>query len=53
MLPKLFRVTCAAHLLHNCAMKVQSHFKDVDQLIAKVKSVTVKDKTQTRQIRYY
>ena len=26
---KLFRVTCVAHLLHNCAMKVKSHFESV------------------------
>ena len=43
---KLFHVTCVAHLLHNCAMKVKSHFEDVDQLIAKVKSTTVKNKTR-------
>ena len=24
--PKLFHVTCVAHLLHNCAMKIKSHF---------------------------
>ena len=40
---KLFHVTCAAHLLHNCAMKIKSHFKDVDQLIAKL---TIKNKTR-------
>jgi len=44
--PKLFHVTCIAHLLHNCAMKVKSHFEDVDQLIAEVKLVTVKNKTR-------
>ena len=28
---KLFHVTCVAHLLHNCAMKIKSsHFEDVD-----------------------
>ena len=27
-------------------MKVKSHFEDVDQLIAKVKSVTIKNKTK-------
>ena len=43
---KLLHVTCVAHLLHNCAMKVKSHFEDVDQLIAKVKSTTVKNKTR-------
>ena len=44
--PKLFHVTCEPHLLHNGAMKVRSHFQDVDQLIAKVKLVTVKNKTR-------
>ena len=46
MYPKLFHVTCVAHLLHNCAMKIKSHFEDVDQLIAKVKAVTIKNKTR-------
>ena len=44
--PKLFHVTCVAHLLHNCAMEIKSHFEDVDQLIAKVKAVTIKNKTR-------
>ena len=43
--PKLFHLTCVAHLFHNCAMEIKSHFEDVDQLIAKVKSVTIKNKT--------
>ena len=37
-------MTCVAHLLHNCAMKIKSHFEDVDQLIAKIKAVTIKNK---------
>jgi len=41
---KLFHVTYVAHLLHNCAMKVKSHFHDVDQLIASIKATTVKTK---------
>ena len=44
--PKLFHVTFVAHFLHNCAMKVKSHFEDTDELIAKVKSATVKNKTK-------
>ena len=44
--PKLFQVTRAAHLLHNCATKIKSHFEDVDQLIAKIKAITIKDKTR-------
>ena len=43
---KLFHMTCVAHLLHNCAMKIKSHFEDVDQLVAKVKAVTIKNKTR-------
>ena len=43
---KLFHVTCVAHLLHNCAMKIKSLYEDVDQLIAKVKTVTIQNKTR-------
>ena len=48
--PKLFHVTCVAHLLHNCAMKIKSHIEDVDQLIAKVKTVTIKTKTRQAKL---
>ena len=44
--PKLLHVTCVAHLLHNFAMKIKSHIEDVDQLIAKVKAITIKNKTR-------
>ena len=44
--PKLFQETCVAHLLHNCATKIKSHFEDKDQLIAKVKAVTIKNRTR-------
>ena len=44
--PNLFHVTCVAHLFHNRAMKIKSYFEDVDQLIAKVKAVTIKNKTR-------
>ena len=44
--PKLFHVTCVAHLLHDCAMEIKSHFEVKDQLIAKVKAVTIKNKTR-------
>ena len=42
--PKLFHVTCVAHLLHNCVIKVKPHFEDVHQIVEKVKSTTVKNK---------
>ena len=40
--PKLFYVTCVAHLLY----ENQFHLEDVDQQIAKVKAVTIKNKTR-------
>jgi len=42
--PRLFHVTCTAHLLHNCAEKVRAYFSDVDDLIATVKAATVRSK---------
>ena len=44
--PKLFHVTCVAHLLHICTVKIKSHFEDVDQLVGKIKAVTTKNKTR-------
>ena len=29
MYPKLFHITCVAYLLHNCAMKIKSHFEEL------------------------
>ena len=43
-------MTCVAHLVHNCAIKIKSHFEDVDQLIAKIKAVTIKN--ETRQAKF-
>ena len=44
--PNLFHMTYVAHLLHNYAMKIKSHFQDVDQLIVKIKAFTIKNKTR-------
>ena len=44
--PNLFHVTCFAHMMHNCAERDWSYFTDVDNLIAKVKAVIVKNKTR-------
>ena len=49
--PKLFHVTCIAHLLHICAIKVKSHFEDVDQLNSQINAIYKLN--QTSQIRYY
>ena len=44
--PQLFHVTCVAHLLHNCALRVRAKYPAVDNLIACVKAATVKNKTR-------
>ena len=44
--PNLFRVTCVAHMLHNCSEKIRAYYTDVDQLIAWTKAATVKNKTR-------
>ena len=46
--PRLFHITCLAHLLHNCAMKVRAHYVNVDNVIAHVKAITVKNKSRRR-----
>ena len=44
--PKMHHVTCAAHLIHNCALRIRSHYTAVDNLISKVKASVVKNKTR-------
>ena len=40
--PFWIHVTCVAHLLHNCAMRVRAHFKNIDEVIAMIKAATIK-----------
>ena len=42
----LLHVTCLAQLMHNCALKVRSFYKEVDDLIAAVKASVVKNKSR-------
>ena len=35
--PSLMHVTCVAHLLHNCAMRVHADLKNIDEIIATIK----------------
>ena len=46
--PSLMLVTCVAHLLHNCAMHVSAHFKNVDEVIATIKAATIKNKDRKK-----
>ena len=36
--PSLMHVTCVAHLLHNCVMRVRAHFKNIHEIIATIKN---------------
>ena len=46
--PSLMHVTCVAHLLHNCAMRVRTHFKNIDEVIATIKTTTIKNKDRKK-----
>jgi hypothetical protein len=46
--PNMFHVTCLAHLLHNCAMRVRNYYKKVDLFIATIKMATVKNQQRRR-----
>ena len=39
-------------MLHNCAEKVRSDFADVDNLIARVKAATIKNKSRQAQFKH-
>ena len=45
--PSLMHVTCVAHLLHNCAMRVRAHFKNIDEVIT-IKAATIKNKDRNK-----
>ena len=46
--PSLMHVTCVARLLHNCAMRVRAHFKNSDEIIATIKTATIKNKDRKK-----
>ena len=39
----MFHITCLAYLIHNCAFRIRSFFKDVDNLIGAIKMCTHKN----------
>ena len=49
--PYLLHVTCLAHLLHNCAMRVCAHFKNIDAVVKAMKAATVKNKERCKNFR--
>ena len=46
--PSLMHVTCVAHLLHNCAMRVRAHLKNIDEIITTIKAATIKNKDRKK-----
>ena len=44
-------VTCIAHLLHNCAMRVRAFFKHIDDAVATIKAATIKNKDRRNDFR--
>ena len=40
----LMHVNFVAHLLHNCAMRVRVHFKNIDEVIETIKAAAIKNK---------
>ena len=42
--PSSMRVNYVAHLLHNCAIRVRAHFKNINEVIATIKVATIKKK---------
>lgn len=42
--PNFFHVTCLAHLVHNCAMRIKAFYTAVDHCISSVKAITVKNR---------
>ena len=49
----LLHVTCLAHLMHNCALKVKSFCKEVDDLIVAVKASAVKNNSRATDFDVY
>ena len=46
--PSLMHVTSVAHLLHNCAMRGRAHFKNIDEIIAPIKTAAIKSKDRKK-----
>ena len=41
-------VNCVAHLLHNCAKRVRAHLKNTNEVIATIKTATIKNKNHEK-----
>ena len=41
--PTLMHVTCIAHFLHNCIMRVRAFFKNIHDVVATIRAATIKN----------
>ena len=48
--PSLMHVNCVPLLLHNCAMRVRAHFKNIDEVFITIKTATIKKRKIARKI---
>ena len=39
--PTLMRLTCIAHLLYNCTVRISAFFKNIDDVVATIKAATI------------
>ena len=46
--PSLMHVNCVTRLLHNCAMRVRAHSKNIDEGITTIKAATIKNKDRKK-----
>ena len=48
--PSLMHVNCVAHLLHDCTIRVRAYFKNINEVIAKIKAATIKNKDRKKDV---
>lgn len=49
-MPTLLHITCLAHVIHNCALKIRALSPHIDKAIATIKMATVKNKERYKSI---
>ena len=45
---RTYYITALTKLIHNCAMRVRAHFKNIDEVIATIKAATIKNKDRKK-----
>jgi hypothetical protein len=50
--PWIFHVHYLANLVHNCSMRIKAAYKDIDFLIASIKGIVIKNKTNQELFKF-